>query len=80
MIHMYDDDLLEGKLVLQPNSSWEKTFSQINDESYYFHTSDIKNTLKISDILGNLKLVGYGREEETDYYKLLPAPIEFDTL
>lgn len=77
--HNYDDTLIKGELIYQPKNSWENVFNQINDNAYYFNTIDLKQELRNSTILGSLKLIGYGKEEKTDYYTLAPTTM-FNTL
>ena len=73
--HSYDDKLLKADLNFQPNNSWEKIFSEINEKAFYFETKEFAN----DQIFENLKLLGYPKEKDTDYYKLSPLKM-FDTV
>lgn len=73
--HSYDDKLLKADLNFQPNNSWEKIFTEIDKNAFYFETKELAD----DQIFENLKLLGYPQEQETDYYKLSPLKI-FDTI
>lgn len=73
--HDYDDEIKQAKIMLQPKESWENIFSKIKSTAYYFQSENIK----VDDFTENLKLIGYGKEMETDYYKLSPLKM-FDAI
>lgn len=73
--HSYDDKLLKADLNFQPNNSWEKIFSEIDKNAFYFETKEFAD----DHIFENLKLLGYPQEKNTDYYKLSPLKM-FDTV
>ncbi|MGM1055918.1 MAG: erythromycin esterase family protein [Bacteroidota bacterium] len=73
--HSYDDKLLKADLNFQPNNSWEKIFSEIDEKAFYFETKEFAD----DQIFENLKLLGYPQEKDTDYYKLSPLKM-FDTV
>lgn len=64
--HDYDDELLQSEISFQPSESWEALFNEAGEDSYYFETKNFKNR----DVFIDLRLLGYGRETEKDYYKL----------
>jgi len=76
--HKFDDKLIEGSVELQPKNSWERVFNASNDQPFYSDLSKIRNDID-NNILGDLKLIGYGKESEGDYYKLSPISM-FDFL
>ncbi len=76
--HKFDDQLIEGSVELQPKNSWERVFNASNDQPFYSDLSKIRNDID-NNILGDLKLIGYGKESEGDYYKLSPISM-FDFL
>lgn len=73
--HSYDDKLRKAQLNSQPDTSWEKIFKEIGQNAFFVNTDNFSKT----DITENLKLLGYGQEKSTDYYKL-PLLKMFDTV
>lgn len=73
--HDYDDEIKQAKIMLRPKESWEKIFGKIKSDAYYFESKKIKT----DDFTENLKLIGYGKETEGDYYKLSPLKM-FDAI
>lgn len=73
--HNYNDSLMKANLNLISESSWENTFKEVSEKPFFFHTKEIK----ANSILGTLKLIGYGKEDESDHYKLTPINM-FDTI
>lgn len=73
--HSYNDRLLEAEIISSPDTSWEKILGGIGPSAFYFQTN------RISEIgtIENLKLLGYGQEKSTDYYKLSLLKM-FDTV
>ncbi len=67
--HKYDDTLFKGTTQLQPNISWEKTFSQSSDSPFYANFIKMRKNAD-NNISGNLRLFGYGKETSEDYNKL----------
>lgn len=73
--HNYNDSLMKANLNLISESSWENTFKEVSEKPFFFHTKEIKP----NSTLGTLKLIGYGKEDESDHYKLTPINM-FDTI
>ncbi len=77
--HNYDEELYTGTLQYQPENTWEALFAKAKKGDYYFSVETLKETLKDLKINRKLKLLGYAKEDATDYYDLSPLNM-FDTL
>ncbi|ETN94648.1 erythromycin esterase family protein [Zhouia amylolytica] len=74
--HKFNDRLIKGYLSNQPKITWETIFGDQVNDAYCFQTNNINMH---EDIRGVLKLVGYRKESEKDYYQLSPFKM-FDTI
>ncbi|NHN25060.1 erythromycin esterase family protein [Flavobacterium jejuense] len=73
--HDFSEKLLLNTIKNQPKTSWELIFNELNKKPYYFNTKNLQK----EEVIENLKLVGYGKESDLDYYKLNPF-VMFDTI
>lgn len=73
--HDYDDELLQSEISFQPPESWEALFNEADEDSYYLETKNFKN----KGVFIDLRLLGYSKETEKDYYKL-PLLNMFDSI
>jgi len=76
--HNYNDEL--KNTFIQPTEIllWENSFA-VNGNAFYLDLSVLKNELKTDNIIGPVKLIGYGKETEEDIY-WMPIVKNFDSL
>ena len=68
--HSYADTLKRTKMQSTETYLWENALA-LNGKSYYLDMSTLKNELNTDEILGPIKLIGYGKETKKDIYQIL---------
>ncbi len=76
---IYNDELLQDSFVFTKVNSWEKLFSEVDSDAYYFEFNKYSRIRFKNSMAKYLKLVGYTIESDKDYYLLSPQEL-FDAI
>ncbi len=76
---IYNDELLQDAFVFTKTNSWEKLFSEVDSDAYYFEFNKYSRIRFKNSMAKYLKLVGYTIESDKDYYLLSPQEM-FDAI
>lgn len=76
---IYNDELLQDAFVFTKTNSWEKLFSEVDSDAYYFEFNKYSRIRFKNTMAKYLKLVGYNIESDKDYYLLSPQEM-FDAI